>query len=401
MEQNSKRGIELVDWDADMLIAAADVDGTPLYAYDLRRLRHRIEELRSAFSNMPCRLYFATMANDQLEFLHSLSKKDIGACVNSIPHLELAIEAGFSPSKIQFTSTGIPIEDMRTLFKMGITVNLDSLQQVETWFKTGATSGGLRINAGSLGAIGRTDRIGIDASEIDHVIRSATQCGGRIDGLHIYVGTNFQTHQEMIPILSAFFELASRIDNLDYLNIGGGIGVDYSHSGSDFDVAEFGRIVSGLVQRLNSRRAEPTEIIIEPGRGIAAACGIFITKITDVKKLNQTRYVTVDGSVAVFPRPFHSPDTPHFIRLLRPGLAHLQLASSVIVGRTTFSRDILGMADLPEDLFPGDILAIYDAGAYSQSMMSRFLGQPIPGTVFFDDQDSQLAKEHLSGVVSV
>jgi diaminopimelate decarboxylase len=395
-----KRCIEAADWGVDKLISVAGVNGTPLYVYDLDRLRCRIDELHFAFSNVPCHLYFATMANDQPEFLRALSGKHIGACVNSIPHLKLAIEAGFSPSKIQFTSTGISIADMRMLSDMGITVNLDSLQQVKTWFETGATSGGLRINAGSLGALGMADRIGMDVSEVGAGISLAREFGRRIDGLHIYVGTNFPTHHEMIPVLSAFFEFAAKIEGLRYLNLGGGIGINYTHSGADFDVAKFGEVVAGFAQTLNSKRADPVDIILEPGRGIAATCGIFVTTVTDVKILNKTRYVTVDGSVAVFPRPFHSPDTPHFIRLLRSGHEQLQVASAVIVGRTTFSRDILGVANLPDDLCPGDILAIYDAGAYSQSMMSRFLGQSNPGTVFFDDQATKPGKENVSGCES-
>lgn len=372
------------DWDFDVLADAARTHGTPLYVYDLGRLRKRIKELRSAFAGMPHQLYFATMANDQPKFLRALAQQGIGACVNSIPHLMLALEAGFSPEKIQFTSTGIAIDDMRILNRMGIAANLDSIQQLETWFKIGAVAGGLRINAGSLISSSASDRIGVAASETWAAIGLAKRLGGRIDGLHIYVGTNFQTHQHMVPTLSAFFDLAAKCDGLRYLNIGGGIGVNYLHSGDDFDVASFGKDIASLVQKMNAARKEPLEIIIEPGRGIAATSGVFVTMITDVKHLSGIRYITVDGSVAVFPRPFHHPDPPHRIRFIEKKDQCSPLGAAVIVGRTTFSRDVIGASELPEKLQPGDFLVIDDAGAYSQSMKSNFLGQPCPESVYLE-----------------
>jgi diaminopimelate decarboxylase len=190
----------------------------------------------------------------------------------------------------------------------------------------------------------------------------------------------------MIPTLREFFSLASDIDGIAYLNIGGGIGVNYSHVGPDFDVFRFGNALSELVLKFQDARSTPLEVIIEPGRGIAARCGVFVTTVTDIKTLHGTRYVATDGSVAVFPRPFHHPESAHCVRPLRSLRDGASLAPAKIVGRTTFSRDILGSANLPNDLMLGELLLIEDAGAYSQSMMSRFLGQPDPATVFLGNQ---------------
>ncbi|HXM74572.1 MAG TPA: hypothetical protein VN904_04795, partial [Chthoniobacterales bacterium] len=119
-------------------------------------------------------------------------------------------------------------------------------------------------------------------------------------------------------------------------------------------------------------------------RSLVANCGTFVTRVTDVKTLRDKAYVGVDGSVAVFPRPFHHPDTPHRIRHLNGEDTRKAngCENAAVVGRTTFSRDILGTALLPRDLRPGDLLAVDDAGAYSYSMASRFLGQPEPHEIF-------------------
>jgi diaminopimelate decarboxylase len=366
--------------------ALADEHGTPLYIYDLQRLRARVEEMRSAFRAAGCSLFFATMANDRLPLLRLLAGMKVGACVNSMPHLSLARQAGFPKSKIQFTSTGVARADMQTLQGLEIRSNIDSLLQLETWFELGGAEAGIRVNAASLGSGAREDRIGIEVCDLAKAEAKARSVGRNITGLHVYVGTNFQHPDQMLPTLASFFEVAGSMASLSYANIGGGIGVDYGHRGADFDLSVFANSVGKQTNRLRTILGRPIEVIFEPGRSLVANCGTFVTRVTDVKRLRDQGYVGVDGSVAVFPRPLHHPETPHRIRHLTGGNARngKGYRNTCVVGRTTFSRDILGTASLPRDLRPGDLLAVDDAGAYSCSMASRFLGQPEPYEVFLD-----------------
>ncbi|MGB8507962.1 MAG: hypothetical protein WCD76_06145 [Pyrinomonadaceae bacterium] len=370
------------------LAALALKHGTPLYVYDLPRLRARVAELRSALAGAEARLFFATMANDCPQVLRLLANAGVGACVNSIPHLSLASDVGFPPQRIQFTSTGIARADMRLLQTSGIRTNIDSLSQLEEWFGLGALEAGIRVNAASLGRGRSADRIGIEAADVNKAAAIANHFGCSLTGLHIYLGTNFQHHYEMLPTLESFFDLAASVSGLRYLNIGGGIGINYRHEGPGFDVFAFGQGVEEYTRLLRARLKQHVDVIVEPGRGLTAECGTFITSVTDVKELGERRFAAVDGSVAVFPRPFHHPDTPHRIRQIVAGVEPLhnddQYADTTIVGRTTFSKDILGAASLPQGLRIGDLLAFDDAGSYSQSMASRFLGQPDPQVAFLN-----------------
>jgi len=357
--------------------------GTPLYIYDLGRLRNRIIELRTTFRQAGAKLFFATMANDRLQVLRLLARYGVGACVNSLPHLQLARKAGFHTSAIQFTSTGMTRADMKVAQDLGVRVNLDSLQQLETWLALGASEAGIRINAASLGRNGRADRIGMDASELHLAQGIAKHYRSKITGLHIYVGTNFQTPDQMLPTLNAFFDLAGALVSIAYINIGGGIGVNYAHRGPAFDLPAFGKGLATCANKLRSRLGRNVEIIVEPGRYFVADCAVFLTTVTDRKRLAGKDIAAVDGSVSVFPRPFHHPDTPHQIRpLTRPGQNGHRRRKMLVVGRTTFSRDILGSSLLPSNLRSGDLIVISDAGAYSASMASRFLGQPEPHEIF-------------------
>jgi len=172
------------------------------------------------------------------------------------------------------------------------------------------------------------------------------------------------------------------VPSLEYVNIGGGIGVDYAHSGRVFDYGRFGAEVSLLADDLSSFLGRSVRVYCEPGRSMVAEAGVFVARVTDIKELLGDTFVAVDGSVAVFPRPFHHPDNLHHVRALRPE-THGKVGSVVIVGRTTFSRDILARCELCEPKM-GDLLVFEDAGAYCQSMSSQFLGQKAPAYVVTD-----------------
>jgi diaminopimelate decarboxylase len=371
--------------DDDEIAELARSLGTPLYVYDLVRLRQRIGALRRALDGANATLFFATMANDRVPLLKLMAELRLGACVNSVPHLALASDCGFADSRSQFTSTGVSDDDMRLLQARGIRCNLDSIPQLETWCGLGASEAGIRVNASSIGRGLPRDRIGIEASQVQTAEAVATKRGATLSGLHIYVGTNFQQPGEMLPTLEGFFDLAATVKSLAYVNIGGGIGVNYRHDGSEFDIFEFGHGIRVLSERLRRRLGRDVEVIVEPGRGLAASCGTFVTAVTDIKDLGERTYATVDASIAIFPRPFHHPESPHRIRKLGAETsAACEDGQLLIVGRTTFSRDILGsMPKAP--LETGDLLAFDDAGAYSQSMASRFLGQREPEMAFIDE----------------
>lgn len=361
-----------LDCDATLLDTARAV-GTPAYVYDLEVLKARITQYRLAFGVPGFTLLFATMANPALEILALLARENVGACVNSIPHLRLALASGIPANRIQFTASGLSREQMLDLIRSGINANLDSPSQIAQWHACGGGAFGVRVNAGSL--VGRDgDRLGIAARELISIASET----GRVRGLHVYVGTNFRRPEDMFPTLQAFYAVASEMDSLDYVNVGGGIGVDYERSGASFDIGAYGRELSRLHRDLAG--GGDLALYFEPGRSLTADSGVFLSSVTDVKALGGRTFVACDGSVAIFPRPFHQPESPHHVRRL--GLASCGDRDVVVVGRTTFSRDILAQCRLPSELRVGDVLAFEDAGAYCNSMASRFLGQPEPVSVF-------------------
>jgi diaminopimelate decarboxylase len=212
-------------------------------------------------------------------------------------------------------------------------------------------------------------------------VNSISAIGGEVVGLHVYLGTNILNCDMMLRTLCSFFALARTVPTLQYVNIGGGVGIDYGRSGTSFPLTRFGNNLDLLMTDLSAVLKRGIALYFEPGRGLVANVGSFLVSVTDVKCLSGKQYICVDGSIAQFPRPLHHPETPHQVRALGSEQTS-SLKDVVVVGRTTFSRDVLApRAQLPESLSVGDLLAFEDAGAYCASMASQFLGQPEPSGV--------------------
>lgn len=358
---------------------------TPFYIYNEKVIINTVTELKKAFPISGFELLFATMANDNLEFLKIMNKQSVGACINSIKHLNLAVHIGFPADIIQYTSSGLSKADMMILVDKKVTVNLDSISQINQWFSLeGSRTGGTRINAGSLHPQnGQMNRLGIDKNELKQACTIAESFGKMINGIHVYLGTNFTEPEEMMPTLKEFFKLAETLPTLEYINIGGGIGIDYLEKGTAFNIQKYGKEVVSLLKILRKKLNREIKLFFEPGRRLAAPSGYFVTKITDIKFLNKQKYIVVDASIANFPRPLLNPETPH--KTIAPFVDNVDLIISEIVGKTTFSKDILSIAPLPKSLIIGDVIVFNNSGAYCDSMRSIFLGQHEPANLFLNE----------------
>jgi diaminopimelate decarboxylase len=359
---------------------------SPTFIYYIAYLIDNARAFRRSFPCSESKVLFATMANPRSEILRALAQEEIGACVNSIAHLNAARDAGIPARDIQFTSSGITSEDMRRIVAAGVDSNLDSLGQIEQFFrKTSSRKCGVRVSTRSLlgGAFEASDRLGIAVGELGDAVNRARELGGQVSGAHVYVGTNFQSHHDMLPALDAFFEAVQKLPDISYVNVGGGIGVDYGLSENRFDVNRFGSYVESRMDKLRQVKARSIRLFVEPGRSLVASCGYFACRVTDIKRLGGRRFVVVDASVAQFPRPWHHPETPHTVIALDTSKDR-KCDSAIVVGRTTYSNDVLAQPSLPVDLDIGEVLVFFDAGAYCDSMSSRFLGQAAAKQVFVE-----------------
>jgi len=162
---------------------------------------------------------------------------------------------------------------------------------------------------------------------------------------------------------------------LRVIDIGGGLGVNYEE-GSGPDVASFAAAILPILRPLG------LTVLLEPGRSLVARAGVLIARVLYIKENHGKRFVIVDAGMN---------------DLLRPALykAHHRVEPVVQTGRPTTKVDVVGPVCETADFFarereieevrPGDLVAIRDAGAYGFSMASNYNMRPKPAEALVQD----------------
>jgi diaminopimelate decarboxylase len=360
----------------------------PYYIYDSTLIRDHCRIFQNiAYKNKS--IHFASMANIHPQFLKIVKEEGINVFVGSVMHLKIAQDVGYHKEEIIFTSSALTEKTIRLVHRCGVQLNLDSPNQLALWTRLFPhESVGIRCNIGDKVVpyathagyfIGSESRLGFTREEIAHIADKSI-----INGLHLYVGTDIfdidyfmNCYQELISISAGF-------PRLEYLNFGGGFGVSDGEE-EHFDITGYSTRVTRLMSEASRLRGSGLRLILEPGRIIGAEAGFFVCNVTDVKNGSNNRLVGVNASTVQFPRPLMYPDIAnHPVMIIRNGV---QLRSDLlnpasIYGCSTYSRDLFSKKVLLPELKIGDIVVFGNAGSYSASSQSRFLGFPKPEEYF-------------------
>lgn len=363
---------------------------TPVYVYDLSRLRHRCRILQQ----MPIankQVFFATMANDHPAILSCVRDNGFGVFVNSLRHLRIALELGFEPAKVIYAASNMVPEEMRICLDSGVKLVLDSVGQVRTLADL-APAGyeiGVRLNVGS--APNRSSlqpdpayRFGVLPEELPELLKAAR--GLRIVGAHSYFGTGLMNPNILLRGLKVLSEAALTLPDIRYLDVGGGFGVPDVLGKEEFDVQAYARSANELMRSEALKLGRRVDLYIEPGRYLVADCGYFFVRVVDCKFRKDRVFVGTNGCVSNFPRALVYADSAVHPCELVGAIANRPLCPLPIYvsGNSTYSQDFLARAislPLPE---PGDVLVFHNAGAYSRSMISGFLGKDCPEEIVIE-----------------
>ncbi len=358
------------------------------YLYDSEVIRENCRMFQGVnYENKS--IHFASMANINPRFLSIVKEEKVNVFVNSILHLKAVNAVGFSKKEIIFTSSALSEKTMRFVHNSGAQLNIDSPNQLELWNKLyPGEKIGIRCNIGdkvkpySTHAgffIGSESRLGFNLEEIAQIEDKSI-----IKGLHLYVGTDIFDVDYFVNCYKELIAIAADFPNLEYLNFGGGFGVS-ENGEKQFDISDYNTRVTKLMADISERRGESLRLILEPGRIIGGEAGFFVCNVTDVKKRVAARLAGVNASTVQFSRPLLYPDIAnHPVMIIRDGVQLISdnLHPTSIYGCSTYSRDLFSKkAQLPE-LKIGDTAVFGNAGSYSASSHSQFLGFPKPEEFF-------------------
>jgi len=356
---------------------------TPFYFYDLSLLRKTLKEYTFYTKKYNYSAHYALKANADERILSIIKQAGLGADCVSGNEVSLALKIGFPPEKVVYAGVGKSDKEIITALKGNIfSFNCESIPEIEVINALASSMGkianiSLRINPDidahthKYISTGRAqDKFGISPWMFDSVLETIKRSANiRLIGLHFHIGSQ-------ITDLSVFKILCERVDSLmrwfidrdvtiSNINLGGGIGVDYSNP-DEYPIADFEdyfKIISQNLKVLPGQRVH-----FEPGRSIVAQCGTLISRVLYVKIGKGRKFVILDAGMNDLIRPALYQASHAIQNLSSTG----RVMRYDVVGPICESSDVFGKNIKLPKTQRGDIIAIRSAGAYGQVMAMRY-----------------------------
>jgi len=361
---------------------------TPFYLYDERGIRQNARRLNAAFGWCDgFKEYFAVKATPNPYIMKIAKEEGFGADCSSLPELELAARVGITDENIMFTSNDTPYAEYRRAKALGAIINLDDithLRYVEQYAGELPELICFRYNPGSLregnAIIGEPEqaKYGLTRPQLFEAYASARQKGSKRFGLHTMVASNELNLEFFVETARMLFdlaiELAEKIDiRLEFVNLGGGIGIPYRLEHKALDLETLGQAVKALYdERIRPAGLHPLRICMENGRCITGPYGFLVTRAIH-EKHTYKNYVGVDACMANLMRPGMY-GAYHHITVL--GKEQAPANSMVdVVGSLCENNDKFAIDRMLPKVEIGDILVIHDSGAHGHSMGFQYNGK--------------------------
>lgn len=352
--------------------------GTPAYVYSRATLERHYRAYDDALAGRPHLVCYAVKANSNIAVLNVLARLGAGFDIVSAGELERVIRAGGDPAKTVFSGVGKQRWEMRRALEAGVRCfNVESDTELDRLNEVAGELGvrapvSLRVNpdvdAGTHPYIStglKENKFGIDIAEAPAVYeRAAAMPNLDIQGVDCHIGSQLTSVSPFLDALDRVLELidtlAQKNINIRHLDMGGGLGVTYDQEQppqpSDY--------VTALAERLGDRSLE---LIMEPGRSIAANAGILLTRVEFLKCTEHRNFAIIDAAMNDLIRPALYSAWQSIVPVTPRNDGDEKAWD--LVGPVCETGDFLGK-DRKLRLQAGDLLAVRSAGAYGFVMSS-------------------------------
>jgi len=371
--------------------------GTPAYIYSLATLKRHYKVFDQAFDKVPHIVCFSVKANSNLALLRTFAKEGSGFDIVSGGELFRALKAGGDPKKIVFSGVGKKRQEIEYALNTGILMfNVESEQELIVLDEIAAAAGkkapiSLRVNPDvdpqthpyiSTGM--KKAKFGVDIKKSLETYKKAVSLANiDVVGVDCHIGSQLTSVTPFVDALAKVREYLDRVlagemkkegGEIRYLDLGGGLGINYHDETPPLPEEYANAIVQGL-EGLN------VTLILEPGRVIVGNAGILLTEVQYIKETETKTFVIVDGGMN---------------DLIRPALYGSYQAIQPVMKNNaeTIVADVVGPICESGDFFAkdreitrpkrGDLLAVMSAGAYGFTMASNYNSHPKPPEVLVD-----------------
>ena len=409
--------IKNFEWGGINCSKLAEQYGTPLYVYDEQIIISRCQEIREKFLNRweNTSACYASKAFSIKAIAKLISNEGLGIDAISLGELHTALRVGFPAEKIELHGNAKSYEEIFEALNCGVgRIVVDSEDELklisEVAEKLDRTAKILlRISPGvkahthsyiSTGYTGSKFGFPIEGEMLRRAVKNAIS-NKFIDlkGLHFHVGSQLFNSEDHIFALKKMIKLMAELkQEFDFttreINLGGGFGAVKNPSETHVPLEIFtDSMMKLLTDECKANNLERPHAIIEPGRWIISEAGITIYKVEVVKELPEVTYIAVNGGMADNPRYELYNAEYEAVSVNNPnGEIYVpeNNAKVSIVGKCCESGDILiENAKLPK-VRRGDLIALYNTGAYTFSMASNYNRLTRPAVVFVNNGNAKL-----------
>ena len=380
----------------------ADEFGTPVYVTDEKRLRDNYRNIYNAFAkNMRTQVHYACKANTNLAILRILNQEGSHIDAVSIGEVLTCLKAGFPAKRIMYTGVNVSNNELKALLETGCRINVDSESELERLAKLttnipisfritpGVASGhSAKVMTGNKGA-----KFGIPYDRVIDTYARAKELGFDVKGIHAHTGSGGSSTDPFVDVAEILIELTNKIKknvgiDLEFIDIGGGIGVPYKPQEEEMDVEDLAVTITDLIKEGTNVKT----VALEPGRYIVCDSTILLTRCVDVKDAGTKKYVGVDAGFNTLIRPAFY-DSYHYVALANK-FNRACTAKYDVVGPICESGDYIAHDRVLPDPEEGDIVAVYNTGAYGFSMSSSYNSRPRCREVLVNNGKAELIRDN-------
>ncbi|MBN1270025.1 MAG: diaminopimelate decarboxylase [Kiritimatiellae bacterium] len=374
--------------------------GTPLFVYSRGHLLEQYRSLARAMAAVSPLICYSVKVNTNAAVISTFAGEGAGADIVSGGELFRARRAGVDAGKIVFAGVGKTVEEIEYALRENIlffTVESESeLERIsECARRLGATARvAIRVNPDvdpkthryiSTGR--KENKFGLDLVRAAKACESAAMLPGiELVGLHMHIGSQILSAEPFAEAIRRVAglcrDLRKRSTTFRYIDIGGGIGVQYKPDQQPLEPEAFAGAVLPLLKDLG------LSVVMEPGRFLAGNAGLLICRVQYVKENDDKKFIVVDAAMTDLIRP----PLYHAHHEIVPVRETAEKIFGDVVGPVCESADFLAVdRELPA-VRQGDLLAVRGAGAYAFAMASNYNSRPRAAEVMVSGARSELVR---------
>lgn len=373
--------------------------GTPFYLYSLNSVMGHFNRIKEAFNELDPLICFSMKSNSNLTLCRALVSSGAGLDIVSGGELYKALKVGCPSDRIVYASVGKTEPEIRQAVKEEILLfNVESIPElilIDSVAKRmkRKVNVAMRVNPDVrpdthdyITTGSKEKKFGVDFRSVEEVFDNSNKYSHvSLKGLHVHIGSQII---DPAPFAMALGKIMEFIDKsgieLEWMNIGGGFGIDYGPE----KAVQADRIAAEIIPVLRGRKFK---VILEPGRFIMGNSGILVTKVIYVKTgATGKKFAIVDAGMNDLLRPSLYKAYHEIVPIVRRDSVKTVYD---IVGPICESGDYLGLDREMQELIPGEFVAVMGAGAYGFTMSSNYNSRPRPAELVVMGSQVKVARQ--------